>query len=886
MSSLAPPATAEYGGDEVSAIILDPGYSTVRAGFAGEDTPKSVIPTCYGKYSTDAQDKYIYGDSIYVTPRPGLAIRNPMGKEGIVEDWDMAEKVWEYSFTSRLTGTKSGNPLYNGLNDTANADLPAEMDVVEAEEKPLTDSPLLMTECGWNPVKAREKTIEIAMEKWGSPAFYLARNGPLAAFAAGKASALVVDVGASGVSITPVHDGLVLKRGVQHSPLGGEFINSQIRALFKTNTPQPITITPHYLVSSKTAIDAGQPAQATYKTIPADRAPDPSFRRLLEDRTISEFKECVVQVWPGPHSLSSTGPNGVSNEEIARGNPGRPFEFPDGYNQVFGAERYRVVESLFDAQAAIPDPESEFPAPTAAQTIPELIRNSLNQVDVDIRPHLLANVVVTGATSLLYGFNDRLNFELMNMFPSPRVRITAPGNTAERKFGSWIGGSIVASLGTFHQMWISKKEFDEHGPNISSIRYTCHSNFLRSTTPVGFAAMSTASRKRDANHFGDSAGTGAGADSKKPKPNGSITSFFGAPKVKNSSALGTTKLSFAPVPTVNFNKEKWVAGLTAEQKELLKLEIDTLDESWLAHLKEEVVTTEFLNLKRFLKREIAGGAKIFPPLEEVYSWSRYTPLHTVRAVILGQDPYHNHNQAHGLCFSVRPPMPAPPSLKNIYIALKNDYPSFTKPPNNGGHLVPWANRGVLMLNTCLTVRAHNANSHANQGWERFTQKVIDVVAKTRTRGVVFLAWGKPAGKRVAHILRDKEKRHCVLQSVHPSPLSAHGGFLKCGHFKKTNEWLLERYGKDGVIDWSLVEEKPSSPPASKPTTTTTSAAIETTVEINSTAVSTTGKTQKVVTKATEASGNGTHSSSLLSEDEEEDADALAALAEAEYDLPN
>ncbi|OJD25313.1 hypothetical protein ACJ73_03319 [Blastomyces percursus] len=466
MSSLVPPATAEYGGDEVSAIILDPGYSTVRAGFAGEDTPKSVIPTCYGKYSTDAQDKYIYGDSIYVTPRPGLAIRNPMGKEGIVEDWEMAEKVWEYSFTSRLTGAKSGNPLYNGLNDTTNGDLPAEMDVVEAEEKPLADSPLLMTECGWNPVKAREKTIEIAMEKWGSPAFYLARNGPLAAFAAGKASALVVDVGASGASITPVHDGLVLKRGVQHSPLGGEFINSQIRSLFKTNTPQPITITPHYLVSSKTAVDAGQPAQATYKTIPADRAPDPSFRRLLEDRTISEFKECVVQVWPGPHSLSSTGPNGVSNEEIARGNPGRPFEFPDGYNQVFGAERYRVVESLFDAQAAIPDPESEFPAPTATQTIPELIRNCLNQVDVDIRPHLLANVVVTGATSLLYGFNDRLNFELMNMFPSPRVRITAPGNTAERKFGSWIGGSIVASLGTFHQMWISKKEFDEHGPNI------------------------------------------------------------------------------------------------------------------------------------------------------------------------------------------------------------------------------------------------------------------------------------------------------------------------------------------------------------------------------------------------------------------------------------
>ena len=110
--------------------------------------------------------------------------------------------------------------------------------------------------------------------------------------------------------------------------------------------------------------------------------------------------------------------------------------------------------------------------------------------------------------------------------------------------------------------------------------------------------------------------------------------------------------------------------------------------------------------------------------------SRHTPLHTVKAVILGQDPYHNHNQAHGLCFSVRPPTQPPPSLVNIYKALKNDYPSFNPPPKpNSGLLTPWAERGVLMLNTCLTVRAHEANSHKDRGWERFTQKIIDVVAK-------------------------------------------------------------------------------------------------------------------------------------------------------------
>lgn len=169
-------------------------------------------------------------------------------------------------------------------------------------------------------------------------------------------------------------------------------------------------------------------------------------------------------------------------------------------------------------------------------------------------------------------------------------------------------------------------------------------------------------------------------------------------------------------------------------------------------------------------------------------------------MILGQDPYHNDNQAHGLCFSVRPPTKAPPSLKNMYIALKNDYPDFAAPPNNSGLLTPWAEHGVLMLNACLTVRAHEPNSHANRGWERFTQKVINLVAQKRTRGVVFMAWGKAAADRVAKV---DTKRHLILKCPHPSPYSASKGFLDCGHFKKCNEWLALRYGENGVIDWDL-----------------------------------------------------------------------------------
>ncbi|KAK3394235.1 uracil-DNA glycosylase-like protein [Podospora didyma] len=302
-----------------------------------------------------------------------------------------------------------------------------------------------------------------------------------------------------------------------------------------------------------------------------------------------------------------------------------------------------------------------------------------------------------------------------------------------------------------------------------------------------------------------------GADAKKAKQNGSIMSFFGPPKV--TPAAGGPKTAaggsngggsaVADAPAVKFDKEKWVASLTAEQRELLQLEITTLHDSWLARLKDEITTPEFLGLKKFLDRETAAGKKWFPPKEDVYSWSRHTPFNTVKVVIVGQDPYHNVNQAHGLAFSVRAPTPAPPSLKNMYTCLKNDYPSFVPPPNRGGLLTPWADRGVLMLNTCLTVRAHEANSHSNRGWERFTQRVIDLVAAKRTRGVVFMAWGTPAGKRVQKV---DTKRHLVLKAVHPSPLSASRGYMTCQHYKLANEWLAERYGEEtGPIDWALVE---------------------------------------------------------------------------------
>ncbi|KAI4269283.1 MAG: hypothetical protein LQ337_007379 [Flavoplaca oasis] len=461
LSNTTAPNTADYGGDEISALVLDPGYTVTRAGFAGEDVPKSVIPSFYGIVPSVNGPKHLYGENAVHTPLPNIEVGNPISQSGVVEDWDTATRLWEYAITSRLTNTKPSNPLTNGLNDKTN-DLKQEMEGVETQERPLDENPLLMSETGWNTGKGREKLIEIAIENWGSPAFWLARSGVLSAFSAGKASALVIDVGAASTSITPVHDGLMLKKGTLRCPLAGNYISDQLRLIFSTSQP-PIPLTPHYLINSKTPVDAGAPSQASYRTFPAGTEPHSSFRALQEERILTEFKESVVAVW-SPNRLAGHNQHGGTNLDTARTQNARPFEMPDGYNQLFGVERYRATESLFDVKMALSD--ASHPAPTPNQTLPQMIAQSLSQIDVDIRQHLLSNVVVVGGSSLIYGFNERLKQELEAMYPGPRVRVFSPGSVVERKFSSWIGGSILASLGTFHQMWISKKEYDEHGPGI------------------------------------------------------------------------------------------------------------------------------------------------------------------------------------------------------------------------------------------------------------------------------------------------------------------------------------------------------------------------------------------------------------------------------------
>lgn len=189
----------------------------------------------------------------------------------------------------------------------------------------------------------------------------------------------------------------------------------------------------------------------------------------------------------------------------------------------------------------------------------------------------------------------------------------------------------------------------------------------------------------------------------------------------------------------------------------------------------------------------ASGHTIYPPQNDVFNALRFTEFNNVNVVILGQDPYHGPHQAHGLSFSVLPNVPPPPSLVNIYKELKSDIEGFIPPSH--GYLASWAKQGVLLLNTVLTVEAGKAHSHAKIGWETFTDHVISALNEKK-EGVIFLLWGAHAQKKGQFI--DRQKHH-ILTSTHPSPLSAHRGFLGCKHFSKTNQ-LLREQGKN-PIDW-------------------------------------------------------------------------------------
>ena len=214
---------------------------------------------------------------------------------------------------------------------------------------------------------------------------------------------------------------------------------------------------------------------------------------------------------------------------------------------------------------------------------------------------------------------------------------------------------------------------------------------------------------------------------------------------------------------------------------------------WDALLADEIKKDYYLRLREFLKQEYSTR-RIYPPMNDIFNALRRTSYSDVKAVILGQDPYHGAGQAHGMCFSVKKGTPPPPSLQNIFKELKSDLG--IDPPNHG-ELTAWADSGVLLLNTVLTVREGQANSHKGMGWEQFTDRIIELLNQ-REKPMVFLLWGGNARSKARLITNPN---HLVLQCAHPSPLSAYNGFFGCRHFSKTNTFL-EQHGI-APINWKL-----------------------------------------------------------------------------------
>ncbi len=218
-----------------------------------------------------------------------------------------------------------------------------------------------------------------------------------------------------------------------------------------------------------------------------------------------------------------------------------------------------------------------------------------------------------------------------------------------------------------------------------------------------------------------------------------------------------------------------------------------IENEWLSCLQAEFSKPYYRKLYEFVKKEYSE-AVVFPPSDEIFAALEHTSIKDVKVVILGQDPYHEPGQAHGMSFSVKPGVKVPPSLQNIYKELNIELGCYI--PNNG-YLVKWADQGVLLLNACLTVRSGCANSHKGMGWEQFTDAIIEAVNEV-DRPVVYMLWGSNARAKKALITNPK---HLVLEAAHPSPLSAYNGFFRCGHFFKCNEFLKQH--EIAPIDWQI-----------------------------------------------------------------------------------
>lgn len=452
---------AVYGGDEINAIVLDAGTFSTRIGYAGDDYPKVTVPSSYAKTE---DGKKIFGLGMEY-PRGGQEIV-PIMKDSMIVDWEGAIEQYRYYFDNILK--------------------------IDYQEQPI-----IITEPVWTPKEYRQKLVETFYREFDFPALYLARTPTCISFQQGRSTCLVVDLGYDSISVAPVVDGICLLRNSMKTNYGGRYLDDQIRYLLQTKYADADVLL-KYKIKDKKPTQYPTPAEYSTRTVPENITD--SFEKFQQQKIYEEFKELLLEV----PEKKLNGKNSQIQEYELQANK-RLFELPSGQSIEVGVERFKLGDAVFDP-ASYPFEESqEFqdkyppnngelnisspyddyrplkrarkadsgqstptPAPEDGATktirgLSHLVTHTLSSVDIDLRSSCANNIIVTGGVSLIPQLTERLYNELLSTNPGLKIRLHAIGNSIERTSQAWVGGSVLASLGTFHQMWVTPAEYEEAG---------------------------------------------------------------------------------------------------------------------------------------------------------------------------------------------------------------------------------------------------------------------------------------------------------------------------------------------------------------------------------------------------------------------------------------
>eukprot|EP00298_Acanthocystis_sp_HF-20_P025249 c37085_g1_i1.p1 GENE.c37085_g1_i1~~c37085_g1_i1.p1 ORF type:complete len:454 (+),score=215.15 c37085_g1_i1:41-1402(+) len=446
-----------FGGDEVSAIVLDLGTHSIRGGFAGDDMPKAVIPSVVGVRPAVKNSSIVGNSEKAIGENTDVDMQDVSGQENVATEKNtnpkLANSDFDYfigtqSLLFRRDNTDAKNVLSQGLvSDWDCFEQLISHTISTGLHSKSEEHPILMSEAAFTTKAQRQKVCEIIFEKFNTPAFFTSKTPVLTAFSSGKTNALILDCGASHIVASGVHDGFSLVKTIQKSELAGDRLDLLI---LQQLSELGYNVKPRYSVQRKYVQEKLQIIDLDFPVT------NPSYREYCQKEIARELKESVCSV--RDFADASTV---VPSPEL--------FDIPQGPISNFESERYRVGDVLFDTTLLTEKEKTtmKIGSETALFNISALIYNCINETDVDLRRELFSNIILSGGTSLLPGLQSKVHDEITNRpapgYSKPKMSVGTP---VERKFGAWIGGSILGSLGSFHQLWISKSEYEEQGSKV------------------------------------------------------------------------------------------------------------------------------------------------------------------------------------------------------------------------------------------------------------------------------------------------------------------------------------------------------------------------------------------------------------------------------------